>query len=92
MLVASVILPLTWVVAGVVNANGSFMGNVPTAAGSVTSLVAVCVWPVAGWFAGSRSGTGFLRLATVFWVTVVVGAPLVAWAVSSAPGLTVCCT
>jgi len=89
LLVAAVTLLVTWAAAGVVNANQFLMGNVPSATGVVVSLMAVCIWPVVGWFAGSQSGTGFLRLATAFWATVVVGTPLVAWAFSSAPGLTV---
>ena len=88
-LVAAVILPLTWLVAGAVNANGFIMGSTPSAAGVVTTLVTACAWPVAGWFAGSQSEAGFIRLATVFWITVVAGAPLVFWALNTAPGMTV---
>ena len=74
------ILLLAWVVAGVVNAIGCIMGNTPTPLGTLATLVAVCAWPIAGWFAGSQSGRGFVRLATIFWVAVVAGIPLVYWA------------
>jgi hypothetical protein len=76
LLVWVAVLLLTWGVAAMFN--GEFiMGGPPTARGVLTTLVAVLVWPTAGWFAGSRSGSGFIRLATAFWVTVVVGVPLV---------------
>jgi hypothetical protein len=83
------ILLLAWVVAASFNAGEVIMGGPPPASGVVTTLVAIFAWPAAGWFAGSRSGAGFARLATVFWVTVVVGAPLVFWALIEGPGLTV---
>jgi len=50
--------------------------------------VVVCAWPVAGWFAGSKSRAGFVRFAAVFWTIVVAGGPLVFWALIAAPGLT----
>lgn len=87
--VVAVILPLSWVVAGLVNAGGFIMGYAPTAAGVVATLVAVCAWLVAGWLAGSRSGTRFVRFATVFWTAVVAGTPLVFWVLTVAPGRTV---
>jgi hypothetical protein len=88
LLVTAVVLAFTWSVAGLLNANGFIMGNTPSAAGVVASLAAVCVWPVAGWFAGSQSGQGFLRLTTVFWIMVIAGTPLMAWGYVSGPGMT----
>ncbi|MDO8963841.1 MAG: hypothetical protein Q7W30_05030 [Coriobacteriia bacterium] len=88
MLVAAVVLPLAWVVSGIVNANGFLMGNPPTAVGTVAALVAACAWPVAGWFAGSRARAGFVRLATVFWIIVVPVPPLLLWALKAAPPAT----
>lgn len=81
------VLLLAWAVAGVINAGGFLMGNTPSASGVATTLVAVCVWPIAGWFAGSQPGAGLVRFATAFWIAVVAGAPLVLWALNTAPGL-----
>jgi hypothetical protein len=89
LLVGAGILLLTWAVAGAVNAVEFIMGYAPSAVGAVATLVAACAWPMAGWFAGSRSGTGFIRSAAVFWIAVAAGAPLVLWALNRAGGLTV---
>jgi hypothetical protein len=87
LLVWAVILLIAWVVAGVINSGEFIMGRAPTPAGVAVTLVAVCSWLLAGWFAGLRSEGGFARLATVFWVGVVVGGPLDVWAVTLLDGL-----
>jgi hypothetical protein len=86
LLVGAGILLLTWAVAGVVNFDSALLnlGANPSAAGVVATLVAVCAWPLAGWLAGSRPGTSFIRFATVFWITIAAGAPLLFWALDSA--------
>ena len=78
---------LTWVAAGVANSAAFIMGNPPAGLGVATTLVAVCAWLVAGWFAGARRATGFVRFATVFWIAVLVGAPLAFWALNASPGM-----
>ena len=88
-LVMTGILLLTWAIAGVTNANASLMGGTPTAVGIASTLVAICVWPVAGWLGGLQHESSFLRLATVFWAVVALGSPVAAWALISAPGLSV---
>ena len=88
-LVEAVVLLLAWVAAGVANSGGFIMGDVPSIVGVVTTLVVVFTWRLAGWFAGSGSKAGFVRFAAVFWITVVAGGPLVFWALTVAPGLTV---
>lgn len=85
----AVVLPLVWATAGAANAVGFIMGGPPSAVGMIATLVAACAWPAAGWYAASQSRTGFIRLATVFWITVVAGAPLALWALTSAEGMTV---
>lgn len=87
-LIPAAVLLLTWVVAGVANANQFMMGYAPSAFGAVATLVAVGAWPLAGSLAGRRFGSGFLRLAMVFWIAVVTGGPLVLWALNALPGLT----
>ena len=89
LLAAAAILLLAHAMAGAVNAIGFIMGNPPTPLGILATLVVVCAWPIAGWIAGSRSGGGFLRLATVFWVFVVAGIPLVRWVLVDLPGRSV---
>ncbi len=79
-------LLLTWVVAGVANANGFIMGSAPTALGVGATIVAACAWLLAGWIAGSRRTASFVRFAAVFWGMVVAGTPLVFWALTAAPG------
>jgi hypothetical protein len=56
------------------------MGGDPPAVGVVATLLAVCAWPVVGWLAGSRPGTGLIRFAAVFWITEAVGV----WALDTA--------
>jgi len=87
MIVTVATLLLTWVVAGVANAVGFIMGYEPTAVGVVATLVAVCGWLAAGWFAGSRSEASFLRFATILWTIVVVGGPFAFWALEASPGM-----
>ena len=82
----AVVLLLVWAVAGALNAGEFIMGGTPTARGVAATLLAICVWPVAGWFAGSRSWAGFIRLVTAFWITVVVGIPLAFWAAKATEG------
>jgi hypothetical protein len=82
-----VVLPLLWALAGVINAGEFIMGYAPSAVGVAATLVAVCCWLVAGWFAGLRFEEGFVRLATVVWITVVAGGPLVFWAATLLQGL-----
>lgn len=84
-----VVLLLVWVVAGVTNSGGFIMGNAPTTFGTVTTLIVVLAWLLAGWLAGVGSKTGFVRFAAVFWVAMVVGGPLVFWALTAAPGMTI---
>lgn len=88
-LIEAVVLLLVWAVAGATNSIGFIMGNEPTIVGVVTTLLVVGTWLFVGWFAGSRSKTGFLRFAVVFWIIVAAGAPLVLWALNAAPGLTI---
>lgn len=87
LLVARAILLLAWAMAGAVNAIGFIMGSTPTPLGILATLAVVCAWPVAGWYAGSRSGERFVRFAVVFWIIVAVGGPLVFRALNAAPGL-----
>jgi hypothetical protein len=82
--VAAGILTLTWVVAGVVNLDSAWWGANPPVAGRLATFVAVCAWPVVGWWVASQPGTGFIRFASVFWLTVAAGAPLVVWALDLA--------
>jgi hypothetical protein len=82
-----VVLLLLWAVAGVINAGEFIMGYAPSAVGVAATLVVVCCWLVAGWFAGLRFEEGFVRVATVFWISVVVGGPLDVWAVTLLEGL-----
>jgi len=78
---------LTWVVAAAVNSTAFVMGNPPSGLGSATTLVAICAWLVAAWFAGARESTSFLRFAVVFWIAEVAGTPLTFWALNASPGM-----
>ena len=82
-LVTTVIPLLAWVVAGVANYDQFWMGDTPSVLGTTATLVAIGAWPLAGWFSGRRFGSGFIRLASVFWIAVVIGAPALVWAWSS---------
>jgi hypothetical protein len=82
-----VVLLLLWAVAGVINAGEFIMGYAPSAVGVAATLVLACCWLVAGWFAGLRFEEGFVRVATAFWISVVVGGPLDVWAVTLLEGL-----
>lgn len=77
---------ILWAAAGAVNLEAAVLGVEPPAAGMVATLVAVCAWPVAGWFAGRQSPAGFVRFAAIFWALVGIGTPLVAWAASVSEG------
>jgi hypothetical protein len=83
------ILLLTWAAAYGANDSQFWMGSAPSVLGVVASLVAVGAWPAAVWFLDPPSGSGFVRLATGFWVAVVAGTPVVAWMWSASGGLTV---
>ena len=79
LLVTAVILLLAWAAAGAANDNQFWLGATPSASGTAATLVAVGAWPVAGWFWGRRSGSGFIRPAILFWIAVVAGTPVVFW-------------
>ncbi len=80
---------IVWIAAGVINSGGFIMGTEPSAAGVVATLVVLVIWLSAGWLAGSGSKAGFVRFGTVFWLIVVAGGPLVFWALTAAPGMSV---
>lgn len=85
-IVLTVVIPLlTWAAAGVANAGGFIMGNPPTALGTASTIVALCVWMAAAWYAGARSGASIMRFA-VFWIAVLAGAPIASWALNASSG------
>ena len=85
---AALFLLFAWVVAGVTNANAWFFGSAPTTLGTVATLVAVGAWPVVGWSMGRRALPGFIRLATVSWMLVLIGTPLAYFPAKSTGGET----
>lgn len=78
---------LAWIAAGVVSSGAFIMGDPPDSSNVAATLVAVCAWIVAGWFAGAWRSRGFIRFAIVFWVAAVAGAPLTFWALNASTGM-----
>ncbi|MDZ4178315.1 MAG: hypothetical protein U1E29_03645 [Coriobacteriia bacterium] len=71
------ILPLTWLAAGIANFGLSIYGNTPSVVGIIATFLAIAAWPVAGLAAGRFLRTAlFVRLALGFWA-VVSCAPVV---------------
>ncbi len=78
-LVSALVLVLLWVVAATVNSGDFIMGGSPSFLGSLSTLVALAAWPVAGLYSGGRLEARFVRFATVFWVAAALVMPLMLW-------------